>query len=258
MSLPKVSIIITTYKEETKPYLDLAVESVNNISYPKDKLEKIVVSKKSYMPEYPEFKTIAPEPDEFFNPLACNYSISKCSKDSEFIFIVNDDVILTKNCLQPLVEQGKAKNCILLPIGNCHLRWKYSLIMGYQDGNEFKQITKRFNRLPDFLPIKDKLMNTDSIYPPGLLLEKTLCLYAALYPRELFDRVGLFDEQFTVGQDDIDFCLRASQLGYANVICLNSLVWHFGGATSSSRSDKLRQENIDRFIKKWGFPPFLN
>lgn len=261
MNWPKVSIVITTYKEATKPYLDLAVESVKNLSYPKDKLEVIIVAREGYEPRYEGVRTVFPPQKEFYNPLGCNFGVRECAADSEYVFLLNDDVICTKDCLQPLVSHAVLNNgnCVLIPIGNCHLGWRYSLVMGYQDQSDlpFTQLTQRFARINDWLPIKDKLMNTGSVYPPGLILENSLCLYAALFPKKIFESVGYFDEQFTVGQDDIDFCLRAKQAGYVMGICLQSLVWHFGGVTTSERPDNLRQENIERFKNKWGFSPTL-
>lgn len=260
MQYPKVSIVITTYKPETKPYLDLAVESVDNLSYPKEKLEKIIISKKDFQPKYFGWKTIAPEAESFYNPHGCNEAIKQCAADSEYIFLLNDDVVCTKDCLQALIGMQKelSNKAVLIPIGNCHLGWKYFLFMGYQENGQFIHMGKRQAKIDEWLPIKDKLMNANSQYPPGVLIERSLCLYAALYPKQIFTDVGLFDEQFTVGQDDIDFSLRATQKGYAMGICINSLVWHFSGATSSTRSEELRKENIERFKTKWGFYPFLN
>lgn len=254
MNWPKVSIVVTSYWEKSKGYLDLAMESIANLSYPKDKLEIILVTKPSYRPEYPNCKTVFPDKEKFYNPTGINYGIAQSTGD--FIFLINDDVILTKGCIEPLVTQAMHNDCILMPLLSCHQMWRYNLMIGYQDGDLFYPITKRFHRLHEWLPIKDKLMNAESVYyPGGILHEPYLCMVASMIPRKTWDKLGGFDETFTVGQDDVDFSKKAKKMGTHLGILLNSLVWHFGGATTEDSSKELRQESIDIYKKKWNEEP---
>lgn len=253
---PKVSIIVTSYFESAKPYLDLCMESINNLSYPRYQLDVILVTKKGYTPFYKGVRNVFPHEQQFYNPKGINTGVASAAEDSKYYFILNDDVILTKSCLEPLVYAAGDLNCILMPLLSCHTDFRYNLIMGYEENGGFVHINKRFNRLNDWIPIKDKLMNTKSVYPPGLLRERSLCMVAPLIPRKTWAKIGEFDEQFTVGQDDIDYSLRATKVGAINGICLDSLVWHFGGASSEDNtSDEVRVDNLNRFKTKWGFYP---
>lgn len=56
--------------------------------------------------------------------------------------------------------------------------------------------------------------------------------------KKVFAKVGLFDERFFMYLEDIDFCLRARQLGYKVIFCPESEIFHEGGA-SSDNIDKI-------------------
>ena len=78
--------------------------------------------------------------------------------------------------------------------------------------------------------------------------------------REVFDRLGGFDEALGLDLNDIDYCLRARELGLQVVYePLAELVHH----ESPSRGTSGSPEDQDRFIRRWadlvaGGDPFLN
>jgi GT2 family glycosyltransferase len=49
---------------------------------------------------------------------------------------------------------------------------------------------------------------------------------AMLIKREVFETVGLFDEDFFLYEEDLDFCLRAARAEYRLVYEPAALVWH--------------------------------
>lgn len=74
-----------------------------------------------------------------------------------------------------------------------------------------------------------------------------------LVKREIFERLGGFDEEFVIEFNDVDFCLRAGQLGLAVICAASPALTHNEGATRSARS--LRPQEIadrSRFVRKWG------
>lgn len=74
--------------------------------------------------------------------------------------------------------------------------------------------------------------------------------------REVFDRVGLFDEEFRVGTfEDIDFLWRAWSAGITVAMTGAVLVHHFGEVTQRDLRQRLGdygRENAARFVAKWG------
>lgn len=223
--LPKVSIVVTTYLEKTKRYLDICMRSIENLNYPKERLDVILVGRKDYMPEYPSVRTVCPEEPEFSNPKGLNFGINSAHPDSEYFFILNDDVVLTPDSLVNLV-MAAIPNVILNPM--------------------------------ELAPIA-------GIAPPsasrsyGLIEQEHLCMFATLIPRLVLDKIGGFDENFKTGQDDIDYSWRAKDAGINLVLCLHSLVWHFGGTSANTTiNNKMRVENVNYFKSKWGkLPPYV-
>ncbi len=69
------------------------------------------------------------------------------------------------------------------------------------------------------------------------------CAAAALYRREIFGQIGLFDEKHFAYLEDIDIGWRAKRLGYRNLYVPAAIVYHAGSATSGSRYNdfKVRQ-----------------
>lgn len=61
------------------------------------------------------------------------------------------------------------------------------------------------------------------------------CAGAAIYRREIFDEIGLFDEAHFAYLEDIDIGYRAQLYGYQNMYNPQAIVYHAGSATSGSR-----------------------
>lgn len=77
-----------------------------------------------------------------------------------------------------------------------------------------------------------------------------------------YEKVGLFDESFGVGNfEDDDYCYRVSQAGYCLCIADDCFVFHYGNRTfmgmgiTGDRWDALLSENKDRFFAKWDIRP---
>jgi GT2 family glycosyltransferase len=65
------------------------------------------------------------------------------------------------------------------------------------------------------------------------------CAGAALYRRSLFERVGLFDEDFFAYLEDVDFNIRAQRNGCRCRYVAAARVYHIGSATSGSKFNPL-------------------
>ena len=235
---PRVSIIITSYCPESRSYLDLCMQSISKLTY--DNFETIIVGRPDYKPQYENAKTIAPLQNEFWNSTGLNYGAAAAG--GEYMFLINDDVILTRNCIQPLVAvlQNDWVGQVM-PIGN-DMQGRYAFPM-LPNNMSLKDVPK------DQLP---QLIDLDSPYPTGIIFADTLCMYATMISKKVWGEVGGFDETLT-GQDDIDYSMRIRQKGYINAIELSSLVWHFGGVSAEiTLNDEKRKIAMDTFNKKWG------
>lgn len=73
---------------------------------------------------------------------------------------------------------------------------------------------------------------------PGRIF--SACAGAAIYRRELFEKIGLFDENHFAYLEDIDIGYRANINGYHNIYEPAAKVWHAGSAVSGSRHNAFK------------------
>lgn len=59
-----------------------------------------------------------------------------------------------------------------------------------------------------------------------------------LVRREVFTAIGLLDEDYFFGFEDLDFCLRARAAGFATIVARNSAVLHEGGKSMGAGSPR--------------------
>ena len=66
------------------------------------------------------------------------------------------------------------------------------------------------------------------------------CAGAAAYRREVFEKIGYFDEAHFAYLEDVDIGYRARIAGYENWYVPNAVVYHKGSGTSGSRYNKFK------------------
>jgi GT2 family glycosyltransferase len=62
------------------------------------------------------------------------------------------------------------------------------------------------------------------------------CAGAALYRKELFKKIGLFDEDFFAYLEDVDISFRAQIAGFKCVFVPKAIVYHIGSGTAGKKS----------------------
>jgi GT2 family glycosyltransferase len=80
------------------------------------------------------------------------------------------------------------------------------------------------------------------------------CGGAAMYRRELFDDIGLFDEEYFAYLEDVDLALRAQSAGYKCLYVPTARVYHVGTGTTGSGFSSLvvkltAQNNLNTIVK---------
>lgn len=66
------------------------------------------------------------------------------------------------------------------------------------------------------------------------------CAGAAIYRKEIFDQIGLFDEKHFAYLEDIDIGYRARIYGYENIYVPNAIVYHAGSGASGSKYNEFK------------------
>lgn len=146
---------------------------------------------------------------------AMNIGISKCSKESEYIGDLDNDIILTEGWLTRLIQHMEMDK----KIASCHA------LQGPRKAGPKK--IHAFAR-----GIKHK---------KGL--KKVLWVNGShtLFRRSAIEQVGLWNPVFWMGEDK-DIGIRLSDAGFKNVVALNTCVYHFANRTTNE---------IDRTDPEW-------
>ena len=75
------------------------------------------------------------------------------------------------------------------------------------------------------------------------------CMYIA---REVLDRVGLFDEEYGMGYEDVDYCLRAWEAGYRVVYAPSAQLHHHESITRGTSVGERERKSQRVFWSRWG------
>lgn len=68
----------------------------------------------------------------------------------------------------------------------------------------------------------------------------TACAGAAIYRRDVFEKIGYFDLMHFAYLEDIDIGYRAKIAGYDNIYCHKAIVYHVGSGTSGSKYNSFK------------------
>lgn len=222
MKQPSVSIVIPTHNR--KEMLIRLINSIMASNYPKDKKEIIVVDDassdgtfKEIKGKFREVKVIRNEKNLF---AAGSRNIGMRSAKGDYIFLVDDDNVIDKECISELVKtfnDGQSRRIgVAAPFSYYLEKPNYIWLAGMK--------TTKLT------------MFTSSTAPVGIgqrdcgqfneLVDSLFAPNAFMIRRELIEKVGLFDERFPIYYDDKDYGERTRKVGYRIIYNPKAKVWH--------------------------------
>jgi GT2 family glycosyltransferase len=75
-----------------------------------------------------------------------------------------------------------------------------------------------------------------------------------MMPRNVFEQVGSFSEEYFLYAEDLDLCYKVRKAGYANYLVPGATIVHFGGGSSEKRATTfpavMMRASVWRFLKK--------
>ena len=212
MLSPKVSIIIINLNG--KVLLQKCLESLFKIEY--DNFEVILVDNNSkdytiefVMKNYPTviIKKLF-ENKGFAEP---NNIASKMAKGKYLLFL-NNDTVVTKNFLKEMVQELESNSKIAIV---------QSLLLKSHD-----EIDSSGDFIDDigisYSSKKDIKISREIFSAKGASM---------IIRKNIFEKLGGFDEHFFFSFEDVDLSWRARLLGYKVVVIPKSIVFHLGGKT---------------------------
>lgn len=166
--------------------------------------------------------------------------------ETEFVILANNDIVLTRNWLNRLIEVANSNNEIGIvgPISNS--------VSGLQLDNNAKY---------DSIDEMHKYAKSVSEMNNGVIEEfPRVAFLCTLIKREVIDKIGGLDERFSPGNfEDDDFCLRTQLAGYKTIIAKDVFIHHYGSVSFKENGEELYAErlkiNLEKFIDKWEADP---
>ncbi len=242
---PHVDIVIPNFNGVE--FLDTCLRSILRQTYPFFSI--IVVDNGSVdnslefiRKQYPLVHLITWPENKGFSP-AVNAGIS--AGNSPFIFLLNNDTELEADCLEQLVKAATLQDEYDFFAAKMISYRERHILDGAGDGFLRGGAGYRLGTME----------NDDALYNrPGRVFGA--CAGAALYRRELFDTIGLFDEDFFAYLEDVDFNLRANSRGKKCYYVPAARVFHIGSATTGSKINSFTvrlstRNNLNLLIKNY-------
>ncbi len=150
------------------------------------------------------------------------------NKNIDYILILNNDTILPKNFLQKILINP---DDITAPV----IKFKFKSYWVYDYGGKINWWTGRTKHLESSrLHLRGE---QESIvdYVSGCCM---------LIKREVFEKIGLFDERFFFYFEDVDFCVRAKKSGLGISVCEDAILYHKLGASIGRWSNRAILYNL--------------
>lgn len=240
-SPPLVSVIILNHNG--KDHLEACFTSIINQNYPDTEI--IMVDNGSsdgsvelVKEKFPQVKVVQLKSNQGFAD-GNNRGIRQA--EGNYLFILNNDTELDKNCILEMVKVAESKpdaaaiapkmkmfylRNFLNSMGNTvePAGWGSDNFIGYLDWGQFDHYNEVFSA----------------------------CFGAVLLPKKVVDQVGLLDKQYSFYYEDTDWCYRARLQGFKIYTAPQSVVYHKFSATMGAMPPrKLRLVVRNRLRYTW-------
>jgi GT2 family glycosyltransferase len=234
--MPKFSIIIPVCGSAAVTRGCIASIKENSSDY------EIVVIDNGSDPPWAGPEKIIRNPINFGFPRAVNQGVEAAA--GEVIVVLNNDTLVTPHWLDYLGKHLK-KFDIVGPCTNAISGPQQVSIESYSGRKDLNLFAEVYHK-----------KNDGKILPWHRLV-----FFCVAIKKEVFDKIGLLDEQFSPGNfEDDDFCLRAIEAGFRLGIAEDVFIYHIGSVTHETLNidfKKLMARNLAKFQEKWANKRYL-
>jgi GT2 family glycosyltransferase len=251
---PKVDIVVATWNN--LKYLKICVESIRkNTDWPHN---LIVVS--SGTDQTADWLKDQPDVIRAVSPVRLHFSAANnvgiTLAKEKYVCLLNDDTIVGQGWLGAMMHEAMKPHIGAVgPFSNCDRAWLHDEVIRVEGIDLVPSMN--LDHVEKIIPAIGKYRHRKVVID-----RKWLAFYAILMKREAVTEVGLLDENFKSGGEDMDYCVRLREKGWRIVSTWDSWVYHFGGKTRKNSEDQnyaLHHEedrkNNEYFEQKWGKSP---
>ena len=226
--MKEVTVVIPNYKGEA--YLRPCVESL--FAGTGLEMDVIIVdngSRDGCVEEvrrlYPQVECVCLDQNYGFCK-AVNIGIRKA--ETPYVFLLNNDTLVCKGAVEALLASVKKDRRIFSVEAK---------MIQYQDRTKIDSAGTFYNAF-GWAYARGKDRPADQYRKRGPVF--SACAGAAMYRREVFEEIGLFDEEHFAYLEDVDVGYRARIAGYRNVYEPMARIIHVGSAASGSRHNEFK------------------
>ncbi|HJB87620.1 MAG TPA: glycosyltransferase family 2 protein [Candidatus Dorea faecigallinarum] len=226
--MKEVTVVIPNYKGEA--YLRPCVESL--LAGTGLEMDVIIVdngSRDGCVEEvrrlYPQVECVCLDQNYGFCK-AVNIGIRKA--ETPYVFLLNNDTLVCKGAVEALLASLKKDRRIFSVEAK---------MIQYQDRTKIDSAGTFYNAF-GWAYARGKDRPADQYRKRGTVF--SACAGAAMYRREVFEEIGLFDEEHFAYLEDVDVGYRARIAGYRNVYEPMARIIHVGSAASGSRHNEFK------------------
>lgn len=226
--MKEVTVVIPNYKGEA--YLRPCVESL--LAGTGLEMDVIIVdngSRDGCVEEvrrlYPQVECVCLDQNYGFCK-AVNIGIQKA--ETPYVFLLNNDTLVCKGAVEALLASLKKDRRIFSVEAK---------MIQYQDRTKIDSAGTFYNAF-GWAYARGKDRPADQYRKRGPVF--SACAGAAMYRREVFEEIGLFDEEHFAYLEDVDVGYRARIAGYRNVYEPMARIIHVGSAASGSRHNEFK------------------
>ena len=146
------------------------------------------------------------------NNIGIKYAIKN---DTDYVLILNNDTVVNKNFLEPIVNFCENNNDIGIASGKiCYYDKPDTIWFNGGTFNPWTSFVKHIN-------FKEKDIGQ---LPPSKITFITGCMM--LIPKNIIKKIGLFNEEYFMYVEDLEFCYRVMQKKNKLYVCDESLIKH--------------------------------
>lgn len=225
-----VSIIIPNYNGEK--FLGSCLESISKQSF--KKFEVIIIDNAStdnsidIIEKYKDILDIylIKNNENIGFAKAVNMGIKYAKK--KYVFLLNNDVKLDSKIIEKLY------NCITK---NQNIFSVQSKMIQYHNRDKIDDAGDEYTILGWTCKTGNNKSSKLFNEPREIF---SSCAGAAIYRKDILEKIGLFDENFFAYMEDVDIGYRARIHGYQNVYCPDAICYHVGSATTGSKYNEFK------------------
>jgi GT2 family glycosyltransferase len=242
---PLVYIVILNYNG-LKDTVE-CIESLQKITYKNYKIiivdnNSIDNSEEILRQKFPNYKFIQTGENLGFaggNNVGIKHALKA---NAEYILLLNNDTIVEKSFLEPLVETAESAKDIGVVGGKIY--YNDSGLIWYAGAN-LNQYTGKTQHFGDREKDSGQYNNIrETGYVTGCLM---------LIKRSAIEKAGLMDDSYFLYYEETDWNVRIKKLGYRLIYNYNSVIYHKVSSTTKNINEKMKyyyDRNVNYFINK--------